>query len=104
MIIAIRSELFQQRRRSIVLVAGAFCVVSAEEFGAEIVAGRMPDQVGVVGVVLRVVVFNSEGRAVDAEVMDAEVMAIAALEAGRPGKVQIVEPACGMRQSSPSPA
>src|SRR5437870_654536 len=62
-------------------------VMLAEQVLAEIVLQVPPGRVDVVCVVLGVVVFHQEGRA-----LHAIVMAFAGLEAARPGEIKILRP------------
>src|SRR5262245_51407231 len=61
-------------------------VMFAQQILAEIAVEIAPDRVDVIGVVLRVVVFDQEGRA-----LDAVIMRIAFVHAARPREIYLVE-------------
>ena len=66
------------------MMVWALRVVAAEVVGAEVVARRVPDQVGVVGVVLGVVELDEEGRP-----LHAVVVLLAALDTACPRECDI---------------
>ena len=86
--VILREDVPAQEDRSlrVAMIGRGRFVVLLEQVVAEIALEIAPDAVDVVGVVLGVVVFDQEGRA-----LDAVVVGLAAFQAARPGEADLVD-------------